>query len=294
LILQAPHALLLATLILYPINIFAEPISVVDFSGRTVTLEAPAKRIVALAPHSVENLYSAGAGQKLVGAVSSSDFPAEAQNIPRVGSYNAYSLEAIARAEPDLIVIWGSGTGARTMAKLETLGIPVFVSEPRQLADIPRDIRALGTLAGTESISEAEAQRIEQGLDELRQRYSQKKALKVMYEIWNDPLQTINGDHLISQVITLCGGRNIFAEVNALAPRVNIESVLALAPEAIIASGMRDTRPHWLDDWQRYPTLPAVRDDGLFFVNPDYLERPTARVLQGAQSLCDQLDTLRN
>ena len=115
-----------------------------------------------------------------------------------------------------------------------------------------------------------------------------------MYEIWNDPLQTINGDHLISQVIDLCGGRNIFADANSLAPRVNIESVLARAPEVIIASGLRDTRPHWLDDWRRYPTLPAVRDGGLFFVNPDYLERPTARVLQGAASLCEQLDSLRD
>ena len=278
---------------LFSLYAFAAPVSVVDFSGRTVTLPAPATRIVALAPHSVENLYSAGAGHKLVGVVSSSDFPAEASDIPRVGSYDAYSIEAIASAEPDLILVWGSGNGTRTMAKLETLGIPVFVSEPRQLQDIPRDIRALGILAGSESASEAEAQRIEQGLEELQQHYSQKQALKVMYEIWNDPLQTINGEHLISQVITLCGGRNIFAEVTTLAPRENIESVLALAPEAIIASGMRDTRPHWLDDWQRYPTLPAVRDGGLFFVNPDYLERPTARVLLGARSLCEQLDSLR-
>ena len=278
---------------LFSLYAFAAPVSVVDFSGRTVTLPAPATRIVALAPHSVENLYSAGAGHKLVGVVSSSDFPAEASDIPRVGSYDAYSIEAIASAEPDLILVWGSGNGTRTMAKLETLGIPVFVSEPRQLQDIPRDIRALGILAGSESASEAEAQRIEQGLKELQQHYSQKQALKVMYEIWNDPLQTINGEHLISQVITLCGGRNIFAEVTTLAPRENIESVLALAPEAIIASGMRDTRPHWLDDWQRYPTLPAVRDGGLFFVNPDYLERPTARVLLGARSLCEQLDSLR-
>tara|TARA_R110001599_G_scaffold353883_1_gene602263 strand:+ start:53241 stop:54122 length:882 start_codon:yes stop_codon:yes gene_type:complete len=286
-------ALTLATLTLCSLKTFAEPVSVVDFSGRTVTLAAPATRIVTLAPHSVENLYSAGAGDKLVGVISSSDFPPEARDIPRVGSYDAYSIEAIAKAQPDLIIIWGSGNGTRTMAKLEILDIPVFVSEPRQLQDIPRDIRALGILAGTESASEAEAQRIEQRLEQLRQRYSKKETLKVMYEIWNDPLQTINGDHLISQVISLCGGHNIFADVGTLAPRINIESVLALAPEAIIASGMRDTRPDWLDDWQRYPTLPAVRDGGLFFVNPDYLERPTARVLQGAQSLCEQLDGLR-
>ena len=286
---------LVATLVaLCALNTLAEPLSVVDFSGKTVTLEAPATRIVALAPHSVENLFSAGAGDKLVGAVSGSDFPDAARDIPRVGSFNAYSLETIASVEPDLIIIWGSGNGTRTLAKLETLGIPVFVSEPRQLADIPRDIRALGILAGTTQDSEIEAQRIEQALAELARRYSQKSIIRVMYEVWNDPLQTINGDHLISQVITLCAGNNIFANVETLAPRINVESVLALAPEAIIASGIRDTGHHWLDDWQRYPTLHAVRDGGLFFVNPDYLERPTARVLLGAQSVCEQLDSLRS
>lgn len=286
-------ALLLACL-LPPAPALSQPVSAVDFSGRTVTLEAPARRIVALAPHCVENLFSAGAGDALVGTVSSSDYPAQARDIPLVGSFNAYSLEAIASLQPDLIVMWGSGNGEATLGKLQVLGIPVFVSEPRQLEDIPRDIRALGILAGTGAHSEAQARRVEQALATLRARYSRRSPVKVLYEIWNDPLQTINGHHLISQVITLCGGRNIFADVSSLAPRINIEAVLARAPEAIVASGMRDSRPHWLDDWRRYPDLPAVRDNGLFFIHPDLLERPTARVLLGAQSLCEQLDTLRD
>ena len=271
----------------------SQPVSAVDFSDRVVSLEAPARRIVALAPHSVENLFSAGAGQALVGRVSSSDYPPQAVQVPLVGTFNAYSLEAIAAAQPDLIVMWGSGNGAGTLGKLEVLGIPVFVSEPRRLEDIPRDIRALGLLAGTADTSEAEARRIEQGLAALRARFGGRAPKRVLYEIWNDPLQTINGDHLISQVIALCGGRNIFADAATLAPRINIESVLALAPEAIIASGMSDSRPHWLDDWRRYPSLPAVRDNGLFFIHPDLLERPTARLLLGAQALCEKLDLLR-
>lgn len=275
-------------------EVLSQPVSAVDFSGRVISLDAPARRIVALAPHSVENLFSAGAGHALVGRVSSSDYPPQAADVPLVGTFNAYSLEAIAAVQPDLIVMWGSGNGAGTLGKLEVLGIPVFVSEPRRLEDIPRDIRALGLLAGTADTSEAEARRIEQGLAGLRARFGGRAPKRVLYEIWNDPLQTINGDHLISQVIALCGGHNIFADAATLAPRVNIESVLALAPEAIIASGMRDSRPHWLDDWRRYPTLPAVRDKGLFFIHPDLLERPTARVLLGAQTLCEQLDTVRD
>jgi iron complex transport system substrate-binding protein len=182
----------------------------------------------------------------------------------------------------------------RTLARLEVLGIPVFVSEPRQLADIARDIRLLGQLAGSEASAEREATRLDNALAELRQRYSGGEPIPVMYEIWNQPLQTINGEHLISQVIGLCGGHNIFAELTSLAPQVNIEAVLARSPRAIVASGRQDTRPDWLDEWRRYPDLPAVRDGGLFFVDPDLLERPTARVLQGARSLCSQLDKLRS
>jgi iron complex transport system substrate-binding protein len=279
--------------LLFATTAYSQAINVEDFAGRRVSLTAPAQRIVALAPHLVENLYSAGAGDKLVGVVSSSDYPPEASDIAEVGSFSAYSVEAIAALQPDLILMWGSGNGMRTLARLEVLGIPVFVSEPRQLADIGRDIRLLGQLAGSDASAEREAARLDNALAQLRERYSGVAPIPVMYEIWNQPLQTINGEHLISQVIELCGGRNIFAELTSLAPQVNIEAVLARAPRAIVASGRRDTRPDWLDEWRRYPDLPAVRGEGLFFVDPDLLERPTARVLQGARSLCSQLDSLR-
>jgi iron complex transport system substrate-binding protein len=280
--------------LLLPPMAWAQAISVVDFVGRTVTLPAPAKRIVALAPHSVENIFSAGAGDRLVGVVSFSNYPPAAGQIVEVGNYNAYSVETIASLQPDLIVMWASGNGMQTLDKLEPLGIPVFVSEPRRLEDIPRVIRSLGQLAGSRSVSETEARRIEQAFGELRSRYAALSPVKVLYEIWNQPLQTINGDHLISQVIQLCGGRNIYADVAILAPRINIESVLAGAPDAIVASGMSRARPEWLDDWREYPSLPAVANNALFFVDPDHLQRPTARVLLGARTLCEQLDSVRH
>lgn len=271
----------------------AQAISVEDFTGRTVSLSKPARRIVALAPHSVENLFSAGAGEHVVGVVSYSNYPPAAREIPEVGSYNAFSLETIVSLQPDLIVMWGSGNGDQALARLELLGVPVFVSEPRKLEDIPRAIRALGLLAGKVEASEAKAGEIEQAFAALHDKYSARPQLKVLYEIWNEPLQTINGEHLISQVIELCGGHNIFARVATLAPRINIESVLALAPDAIVASGMGESRPEWLDEWRRYPSLPAVHNNALFFVDPDHLQRPTARVVLGAQSLCEQLESAR-
>ncbi len=268
-------------------------LTVEDFIGRPVILAAPAQRIVALAPHIVENLYSAGAGEKLVGVVSYSNYPIEATQLKQVGSYNAFSVETIVSLQPDLIVMWGSGNGMQTLQKLEALGIPVFVSEPRLLADIPRSIRLLGKLADTEATSEPEALRIENEIALLQNQYGELAKLGVLYQIWNDPLQTLNGDHLISQIIQLCGGRNIFSDTKNLAPKISIESVLLRNPDVIIASGMSKARPEWLDDWLEYPSLIAVKNDALFFVDPDHIQRPTARALVGARTLCEKLDSAR-
>jgi iron complex transport system substrate-binding protein len=283
----------LVLLFLAVIAVPAQAITVQDFSGREVTLDQPAKRIVALAPHIVENLYSAGAGDKLVGVVSYSDFPDEAKNVPEVGTYNAFSLEQVLALNPDLVVMWGSGNGMQTLSTFEALGIPVYVSELRQLSDVPKSIRNLSQLAGTPAIGEAEASRIETELNALHRRYGEKRSLSVLYQIWNDPLQTVNGEHLISEIIALCGGHNVFGDASSLAPRVSIESVLLRDPDAIVASGMGEARPEWLDQWRAYPSLTAVADEALFFVNPDHLQRPSARIVLGARSLCQQLDQIR-
>jgi iron complex transport system substrate-binding protein len=288
-LIKLPLALFLLAVIAVP----AQAITVQDFSGREVTLDQPAKRIVALAPHIVENLYSAGAGDKLVGVVSYSNFPDEAKNVPEVGTYNAFSLEQVLALQPDLVVMWGSGNGMQTLSKLEALGIPVYVSELRQLSDVPKSIRNLSQLAGTPAIGEAEASRIETELNALHHRYGDKRSLSVLYQIWNDPLQTVNGEHLISEIIALCGGHNVFGDARSLAPKISIESVLLRDPDAIVASGMGEARPEWLEQWRAYPSLTAVADESLFFVNPDHLQRPSARIVLGARSLCQQLDQIR-
>jgi iron complex transport system substrate-binding protein len=268
-------------------------ISVQDFQQRTVTLEVPAQRIVALAPHIVENTFSAGAGGKLVGVVSYSNYPEQARQLEQIGSHNSWSLEAIAALRPDLILMWASGNGMNSLSSLNKLGVPVYVSEPRRLEDIPETIRAIGKLAGTEQISEPEAQRLEHELANLAGQYKQLPKLDIFYQMWNEPLQTLNGEHMISHVIELCGGRNAFADALSLAPKISLESVLHRDPEVIVASGMGEARPDWLDMWYQYPSLTAVKNKNLFFVHPDHIQRPTSRILLGAKSLCEQLHSAR-
>lgn len=268
-------------------------VSAIDFHQREVVLNKPAQRIVALAPHIVENTFSAGAGGKLVGVVSYSNFPEAANSIEVVGNYQSWSLEAIVALKPDLVIMWGSGNGIKALSSLQKIGVPIFISDPKKITDIPYAIRAIGHLAGTDAVSEPEARRIELSLSRMQRSYSNRRPVSVFYQVWDEPLQTLSGDHLISHVMELCGGYNVFADATSLAPKINLESVLHRNPNAIIAGGMGDARPEWLDRWERYPSLNAVQNNALFFIHPDHLQRPTSRILLGAQKLCEQLELVR-
>lgn len=268
-------------------------VSVVDEIGRTVHLAAPAKRIVSLSPHLTENLFAAGAGAQIVGAVDFSDYPEAAKALPRVGRFPLLDLEAIAALKPDLIVVWEDGKFSGSVARLKRLGVPMYVSQPKTIADIAVDIERLGALAGTSAVAGKAAQAIRAREATLRERHAQRPIVRVFYEIWDQPLMTINGRHLISDAMRLCGAENVFAGLPHLAQPVDVEAVIAADPEAIIASGMDAARPEWLDAWKRWKTLYAVAHANLFDIPPDLMQRPTARILDGAALLCARIETAR-
>ena len=268
-------------------------IQVTDDRGRTLVLERPAQRVVALAPHITEVVFAAGAGELLVGAVSYSDYPVAARDVPRVGSYNSVSLETLVTLKPDIILAWGSGTGDETVARLENLGFKVYVEEPRTLEDVARSLRAVGRLTGTEEQAGIAAGQFLDTLHRLRETYSSREPVSVYYQIWNEPLLTLNDDHIISDVLRLCGGRNVFAEAIPMVSRINVESVIRADPQVIVASGMDQSRPEWLDTWRDWKSMQAVRDEQLYFVPPDILQRHTPRIVQGAQMLCQHLQIAR-
>ena len=267
-------------------------ISLLDDLGNRVILAQPAKRIVALAPHLVELVYAVGAGNNLVGAVSYSDYPEAAKQLPRVGTSQAFSVEAILRLKPDLILAWHSGNGTRRVEPIRALGIPIFYTEPRELEDIGRVMANIGALTASPEAQTAR-QNYDLELERLQRQYSSAEPVTVFYQVWNQPLRTLNGEHLISDVIRLCGGRNIFADATAFAPQVSIESVLRLNPQVIIASGMDQERPEWLQEWRAWPSLRAVQNGQLKFIPPDIIQRQTPRILLGAVMMCEHLQNAR-
>lgn len=271
---------------------FAE-VSVKDDQGNIVTLSQPAKRIISLAPHITESLFAAGAGDKIVGAVKYSDYPEAAKSILRVGGYPSADLEKIISLKPDLLIAWPSGNNLKQVEKLTAFGIKVFMSEPRYPLDIAKTIQRFGVLAGTEKIADKTSSDFLEHYQLLKTNYSKKKKLKVFYQIWNKPIMTINGEHLISEIIELCGGENVFSNLKILTPRISFESVLASKTEVIVSGGMGTARPEWLDEWKKWKTLPAVRNNQLHFIDPALMQRVGPRILLGADKLCVFLEQAR-
>lgn len=268
-------------------------IVVVDDRGNPVTLEKPAQRIVSLSPHITEMLFAAGAGERIVATVFYSDYPQAAKDIPVIGSHSAVSYESLLALNPDLVIAWASGNGNEIIARLKSLGLTVYLDEPRKIEDIPRSLQRFGKLVGNEVQTEGEAARFNEALKSLQAANAAKSPVDVFYQVWNDPITTLNGSHLVSDVIRLCGGKNIFADVIPIAPVVNVESVLSANPDVIIVSGMDDKRPAWLDDWGRWTSLAATRNGQLHFIPPDLLQRNSLRIIQGAERMCEILETVR-
>lgn len=273
-------------------------VTVKDDSGATVTLAAPAQRVVSLSPHATELLFAAGAGDKVVGVVAYSDYPEAARKLPRVGDNSALDLERILALKPDLLVVWMHGNSQRQVEALRQLKLPVFYSEPRHLTDLPAAIETLGTLTGTPAKAQASAEAFRARYEALRKQYSSRAPVSVFYQVWTQPLMTLNGTHMVSDVIRLCGGVNIFADEAPLVPRVSVEAVLAKRPEAMFTATPGATRSDkplaTLDSWRKWPQLPAVAHNNLFGIDGDLINRPGPRILDGARTMCEDLDIARS
>lgn len=266
-------------------------VTVKDDDGNTVTLQKPAQRVISLAPHVTELLFAAGGGSHVVGVVSYSDFPEEAKKIPQIGSNREVDLERIMALKPDLIVVWRHGSSERQIDMVRKLGVPLYHSEPVKLEDIPESLARLGQLMGTEKVANPAAAELRQQLASLRSRYASRPTVRTFYQVWDKPLYTLSGKHIVSDALRLCGGENIFAKLPVTAPVVSVEGVLQENPEAIFATAEKNYGG--VNMWKPYGTLLAVRNDNLFTIDGNLLNRSGPRMIPGAAMLCEKLELAR-
>ncbi len=268
-------------------------ITVVDDDGNKVTLQKPAQRVVAMAPHVTELLFAAGGGAKIVGAVNYSDYPEAAKRIPQIGSNRQIDMERVIALKPDLIVVWMHGSSERQIEELRALGIPMFHSEPRKLDDIAASLQKMGKLMGTEAVADPAAAALLQQLTALRKQYANRPPVRMFYQVWDKPLYTLNGTHIVSDAIAVCGGVNIFASLKVTAPIVNVEAVLQADPEAIFSTGERSLDDGGVNLWKPYTNMTAVKRANLFRLDGNLLNRAGPRMVAGTAALCEKLELAR-
>ncbi|MCX4029194.1 cobalamin-binding protein [Endozoicomonas sp. SM1973] len=268
-------------------------IAVKDDARQWVKLTSPAKRIISLAPHTTELLFAAGAGDKVVGVISFSNYPAQAKQITQVGRFDAIAVETIISLQPDLIVAWRSGNANAGIQTLQRQGYPIYFSEPTRLIAIPEQLEALGKLAGVEETANRAAETFRQRLKSLQTQYStknnqQKKQPTVFFLVSQTPLMTVNKNHIINDVISSCGGVNPFADLAPLVPIISIEQLLVTSPSVIVAPSSAQQ-----NGWSaQLKQLPAIQQNRVIYLEADHILRPTPRILLAMQSLCEQLASI--
>ncbi|QNA87808.1 cobalamin-binding protein [Massilia sp. Dwa41.01b] len=282
------RCILLASL---AISTAAAAVTVRDDAGNAVTLNKPALRVISMAPHVTELLFAAGGGERIVGAVDYSDYPEAAKRIPRIGSNREVDIERVMALKPDLIVAWMHGSSERQIDMVRQLGIPVYHSDPQSLEGIPEAVARLGQLMGTEDKARPAAAALRQQLAALRARYAGRPTVRAFYQVWDKPLYTLNGRHIVTDALRLCGGANIFDKLPITAPVVTVESVLQADPEAIFGTAEKDYGG--VNLWRQYPTMTAVRNANLFTVDGNLLNRAGPRMIAGAAAMCEKLDLAR-
>ena len=248
------------------------------------------ERIVSVAPNLTELLFAVGAADQVVGVSEYSDYPEAARSLPRIGDAFRLDYERIVALAPTVAVVWDSGTPAGVRERLEALGIRVIGIPTRKLDDIATGLLTLGALARTrDAMASGAAAEFRRQVGELRMRYRDRPKIRVFVQIDGAPLYTVGGAHLITEIVELCGGTNVFAEATALALPVDLESVLARAPEVILS--LDDADP--VTFWARFDTLEAVRRGNVYRAPADALSRPSPRIAGGAADVCARLDEAR-
>jgi iron complex transport system substrate-binding protein len=268
-------------------------IIVKDDTQQTVILKKPAQRIVSLAPNITEILFFIGAGEAIVGADEYSNYPEEAKKILRVSNYAAANYELILALKPDVVIAWQTGNGSKIIDRLRQLGLKVFVIEPRKLKDIPLLFKRFGKITGQDKHAVKKALEFDNKLQQLVISHQNKPVVNVFYQIWNEPLITLNGKHIVSDVISLCGGHNVFSDALPLVPYVSSEAVVRANPDVIIAGGSNEELPSLLTMWENWPAMKAVKNKHVYVIPPDLMQRHSMRIIQGAKRLCQYLNESR-
>ena len=248
-------------------------------------------RLVTLAPNLTELVYAAGAGDTLVGVSAYSDYPPAALELPIIGDAFVVDQEQLAVLQPDLLLVWQSGTPAHVVDELRSVGYNVEVIRTRSLGDVASALRRVGELTGYDDSARRVANSFAENLQSIRESFADLDDVRVFYQVSRRPLFTVNGEHYVSELIDLCGGSNVFADLNDLAPTIDVEAVVERDPELMLASS--DAGEDAFAEWQRWPHIAANRYQNHFLMPADSIGRATPRLAAAGEVVCAAMQEAR-
>jgi iron complex transport system substrate-binding protein len=247
-------------------------------------------RIVSLAPGATAMLFAAGAGAQILGTSDYSNEPQAALRIERVGDAQSFDLERILALHPDVVVVWSGGTNSAQIDKLERVGLKVYRHRIERLSDIPLSLRRLGVMAGTPSTALAAAADLEAKIAALERRYASARGGSVLIQVWDHPIYTVGGSQLMSDVLRICGYRNLYQDLPDPGPAVSLESVLKRDPDLILAvASDQKAADDWVRNWRAYTSLKAVRNGRLIPWTDQRLSRLGPSMVAATEALCAAL-----
>jgi iron complex transport system substrate-binding protein len=272
----------------------AAQISLTDDLGRKVVLPQPPVRIVSLAPSITETLFAIGAGEQVAGVTDYCNYPAEARTKPRVGGMITPSMEAIVGLHPDLIILSMEGNLRDDFQRLDDLGIPLFVTNPRTLHDIYRSVADLGALTGHRD----EAATVVAGMQEREKHVVlPMRALvepSVLFIVSVQPLVVAGGGTFLAGLIELAGGRNPAASSPSTYPQYSREAVVSDDPDVlVILSDAGGTDTVLTAEYPEWKGLKAVRNHRVYRVDADTFSRPGPRAAEALETLARLLHAHR-
>ncbi len=283
-----PALLMSVQTLLWPLLAQADHIVLQQADGSTLVLDQPANTIVTLSPHLAELAFAAGVGERVVATVEYSNFPAAVAKLPRVGDAFRIDLERILNLKPDLVIAWQSGNPAMAIARLQELGITTWVVEIRRPEEIASTLEQLGAAGGQPESGRLSAGQVRRQLSDITQAGAGKPRVSYFYQVAAQPLFTLNGQHLVSQSLALCGGENVFAEEPVLAPQVSLEAVIVRDPAVLFAATVAG-QPDPLAGWKNWPRMQAVKYQRMYPLSADEISRATPRMLDEVSTACSLL-----
>ncbi|OVZ75916.1 vitamin B12 ABC transporter substrate-binding protein BtuF [Yersinia intermedia] len=251
-------------------------------------LAVAVERIISLSPSTTELAYAAGLGDKLVAVSAYSDYPEAAKKLEQVASWQGVNVERILALKPDLILAWRGGNPQRPLDQLTAFGIPIFYSDPVNMDQIAGDLDKLAQYSSHPEQARQAAAQLRQNVTELRRHNARNPPLRTFLQFGTQPLFTSSGHTLQSEVISLCGGENIFAGSRVPWPQVSREQVMTRQPQVIVVSGDQPQADNVKAFWQPQLAIPVIT------LNEDWFNRSGPRILLAAEQLCQQMATLQS